>query len=129
MDKNDPLTPTPGDHTLSPVLCTATMASLRDEGEEFLLDLVDLFVIETPARLAQLASALEAGDHATAQRAAHTLKSTAAVFGADRLEAVAAATETAARAGEMHEVARLLPSLRMITEEVRLALLTDRKIP
>lgn len=127
MDNNDPLTPTSGDHTPSPVLCGATMASLRDEGEDFLLDLVDLFVTETPARLALLASALDAGNRVTAQRAAHTLKSTAAVFGAYAMASVASAAELAARAGELPEVARLLPSLRMITEEVRLALLSERQ--
>lgn len=125
MDNNDPLTPVPADHT--PLLCSATMASLREEGEDFLLDLIDLFVSEAPRRVAELTTALAEGNRSMTRRVAHTLKSTAAVFGADALEAVAAATELAARAGEMHEVARLLPDLFTTTEQVRLVLLTERK--
>jgi HPt (histidine-containing phosphotransfer) domain-containing protein len=125
MDNNDPLTPVPTDHT--PVLCSATMASLRDEGEDFLLDLIKLFLSEVPMRLAALTAALAEGNRSVARRAAHTLKSTAAVFGADTLQAIAAAIELAASAGEMREVARMLPDLCTVAEQVRLVLLIERK--
>jgi len=127
MDNNDPLTPTPDDNAPSPVLCDATMASLREEGAAFLIDLIDLFVTEAPTRLVLLDTAIVAGDRPTTERAAHTLKSTAAIFGADTMASIAAAMELAAHAGALSEVAQLLPPLRTATEQVRLALLTERK--
>lgn len=126
MGKHDPARPVRNDHAGWSVLRGATMAELRAEGDDFLLDLIELFFTETPTRLALLTTALDAGDRSTAQRTAHTLKSTAAVFGADAMQAIAAAAELAARAGEFREVARLLAPLRTATEQVRLALLAER---
>jgi HPt (histidine-containing phosphotransfer) domain-containing protein len=126
MGEHDDPRPLPDDHAGSTVLCSATMADLRAEGDDFLLDLIDLFVTEAPTRLALLTSALGAGDRSTAQRTAHTLKSTAAIFGAETMQAIAAAAELAARAGEFREVARLLAPLRTATEEVHRALLVER---
>ena len=128
MGNNDHPTPTPEDRMPSPLLRDATMASLREEGEDFLLDLIDLFVTEAPKRLAALAAALGKSDHALVQLAAHTLESTAAIFGADALQAVAAAAELAARAGDLREVARLLTPLRAAAEQVQLVLLAERQM-
>ena len=128
MGNNDHLTPTLEDRRPSSLLRAATMTSLREEGEDFLLDLIDLFVTEAPTRLATLAAALAEGNHPVAQRAAHTLKSTAAIFGAEALEAVAAAAERAAQAGNMRELARLLTPLRAAAEQVQLVLLAERKM-
>lgn len=126
MDKNDQSTPTPDDRIALLVLRSVTIAELREEGEDFLSDLIELFLTETPARLALLATAIAEGDPRTAERAAHTLKGTAAVLGADAMQAIAAAVEMAARAGELGEVARLFDGLRTASERVRVALLAER---
>jgi HPt (histidine-containing phosphotransfer) domain-containing protein len=84
---------------------------LRSEGDGLLQDLIALFVTETPARLTTLATSVRAGSRKEAERAAHTLKSSAATLGATALSTVAAAAETAARAGQLDQVARLLESL------------------
>ena len=104
------------------VLDDAMIAELREEGDEFLRELIELFHAETPRRLESLAEALAAQEREPAQRAAHTLKSTAGVFGAEAMVRVAAATEAAARAGQFEEVACLLPALRAAAEQLRLAL-------
>ena len=126
MGEHDHPRPLRDDHAGSSVLRRATMRDLRAAGDDFLLDLIDLFMTEAPTRLATLTSALGAGDSSTAQRTAHTLKSTAAIFGAETMQAIAAAAELAARAGEFQEVARLLAPLRTATEQVRRALLAER---
>jgi HPt (histidine-containing phosphotransfer) domain-containing protein len=126
MEKSEHQTSTQVDRDSLPVLRTSTMDELREEGEDFLFELIELFVRETPARLALLASAVARGDRPTAERAAHTLKGTAAVFGADAMQAVAAAAEIAARAGELGEVAHMLDELQTASERVRLALLAAR---
>ena len=126
MDQNDHLTPTPDDRAAAPVLQSGTIAELREEGEDFLRELIELFLAETPARLAMLATAIATGDRETAERAAHTLKGSAAVFGAVAMQAAAAAAETAARTGEMREVARLLDALRAASDRVRRALLAEQ---
>jgi HPt (histidine-containing phosphotransfer) domain-containing protein len=123
MNKTEHQTSTTVDREALPVLRDTAMDDLREEGEDFLIDLIELFLRETPARLALLATAIAKGDRPTAERAAHTLKGTAAVFGADAMQAVAAAAELAARAGELGEVARLLDELQTASERVRLALL------
>lgn len=110
-----------------PVLRGGAIAELREEGDEFLLDLIDLFLNETPTRLAALATALDEGDRTSAQRGAHTLKSTAAIFGADTMVALATSAELAAVADDLPAVARLLAPLRTAAQHVQVVLLAERK--
>src|SRR5262249_29707935 len=59
-------------------------ASLGDDGA-IVLELIDLFLQDTPRLLAELGSALIHDDVATARRVAHTLKSSSASLGAQAL--------------------------------------------
>jgi|GEM_PF-2718394 len=59
--------------------------------------LVGRFSTDTPHRIVRMRAAAALGDHELIGREAHTLKSTAALFGARRLMAAAAAIETMAR--------------------------------
>ncbi len=54
-------------------------------GADFLGELVDTFLDEAPKLIAQLRSAHGAGDAEAFRRAAHSLKSNAATFGANQL--------------------------------------------
>ena len=58
-------------------------------GPEFVVELVNTFLDEAPAMLAELRSARTAGDADRFRRAAHSLKSNANTFGALRLAALA----------------------------------------
>lgn len=51
-------------------------------GAEFIRELIHAFLEDAPAQIALLRSALAAGDFDSFRRAAHTLKSNAATFGA-----------------------------------------------
>jgi HPt (histidine-containing phosphotransfer) domain-containing protein len=93
-------------------LDAATLAELRDESEELLLGLIDLFAVEAPKQLLALAAGVASRDRTQAERAAHTLKSTAATLGAFAMRDRALAAETAARAGELDAVSEMLGALR-----------------
>jgi HPt (histidine-containing phosphotransfer) domain-containing protein len=66
-----------------PLIDRAAFTALRDEvGAEFAKELVDTFLEEAPAMLAQLRAARTASDAEGYRRAAHSLKSNANTFGA-----------------------------------------------
>ncbi|GEM_PF-3397720 len=79
----------------SPVVDPATMASLR-AAPGLLPGLIDTALGEISERLKQLAETLAAGKHADAAIAAHALKGTAKVFGAERMAEAAKRVEQAA---------------------------------
>jgi two-component system, sensor histidine kinase and response regulator len=93
-------------------LDAATLADLRDESEELLLELIDLFAVEAPKQLLVLATSVATGDRGQAERAAHTLKSSAATLGAFAMRDRALAAENAARTGDLEAVAGMLDALR-----------------
>ncbi len=72
------------------IIDPATFADLQEAaGAEFVTELVDTFVEEAPAMLAQLRSAQAAQAVDAFRRAAHSLKSNGHTFGATRLAALA----------------------------------------
>jgi len=72
----------------------AVFAELQETaGADFVVELVDTFLEEAPAMLAELRDAQAAGSAERFRRAAHSLKSNASTFGATRLAAMARALE------------------------------------
>ena len=66
----------------SPTIDRATFAELEQTaGAEFAVELVDTFLAEAPAMLADLRAALAAGDADAFRRTAHSLKSNGNTFG------------------------------------------------
>jgi histidine phosphotransfer protein HptB len=73
-----------------PTINPATFAELQDAaGAEFVVELVDTFLEEAPAMLAELRSAQAAQDADAFRRAAHSLKSNSNTFGATALGVMA----------------------------------------
>ena len=73
-----------------PTIDSATFDELKETaGAEFVNELVDTFLAEAPLMLADLRSALAAGDADRFRRAAHSLKSNSLTFGALTLGAMA----------------------------------------
>jgi HPt (histidine-containing phosphotransfer) domain-containing protein len=69
-----------------PTIDPATYAALEETaGADFVVELVDTFLAEAPAMLAELRASFTAGNADTFRRAAHSLKSNANTFGALRL--------------------------------------------
>jgi len=72
----------------------ATFEALKEAaGGDFVLELVDTFLVEAPAMLDDLRSALAAEDADRFRRAAHSLKSNSMTFGALALGAMAKSLE------------------------------------
>lgn len=82
----------------------ATFAELLETvggDREFLAELVETYLADSPSLFADLRAAITAEDAAGARRAAHTLKSTSASFGAEDLAARCREIEASAAAGNL----------------------------
>lgn len=82
---------------VGPACDFATIAALRDEGDNLLTELIEIFTTEAPCQMTELERALAQQESAAAARIAHTLKGTAGVFGASMMESLAARIERSAR--------------------------------
>lgn len=86
---------------MSDVLDRAAATRLhRIGGTRLLQGMIELFLEHAPARLAAADAALAAGTLGEAERAWHSLKSSAGNLGAVRLQAAAGQAEAAAAAGD-----------------------------
>lgn len=96
--------------------------NLRDEGDNLLQDLVEMFIGEVPNQLATLEAAVANKDAGATRLIAHTLKGTGGNFGAVRMQELAAAIEEKGRNGSLEGAAALLVLLRDECARVREAL-------
>ncbi len=80
-------------------------------GADFIGELIHTFLDDAPQLIAQLHGALAAGDAETFRRAAHSLKSNAASFGANRLSTLARELEMLGRENKLSEVGERLKVL------------------
>jgi len=83
-------------------------------GADYIAELVSAFLEETPALIAQLCSALDARDIETFRRAAHSIKSNAATFGATPLAELAREMEFMARENRLAEIGNRLEVLEEV---------------
>ncbi len=73
-------------------------------GEDFIGVMLETFLEETSQLMADLHKSLSANDAEAFRRAAHSMKSNAATFGATRLSELAKELEFIAKAGTLSEV-------------------------
>ncbi|MEZ4482158.1 MAG: response regulator [Dehalococcoidia bacterium] len=85
--------------------------------------LVDAFLANAQVLLDEMDRALTSGDMAGLTRAAHTLKSNAANFGADALEDLSRGLEESSRAGRTEAAPSTLAAIRSAFDAVRPAIL------
>ena len=90
---------------------------------EFLDELIQTFLEESPGQAAELRAAVAGGDATTARRVAHTLKSNAATFGIVNLEGPSRAIEERAAEGSLDGLDDLLQTVDAALAEARPALL------
>ena len=76
-----------------------TMKSMTDPA--FLVELIDVYLNDSPQLIEQMRLGLAAGDVETVRRAAHSLKSNSASFGANRLANAARELEMIAKGGNL----------------------------
>lgn len=96
--------------TLDPAAIDALVDLLGGDFEA-LGDVIDAFLEEAPARIAEAVQGCETGDATLAGRAAHTLKSNALTFGASRLAELSRLLEEAARNGDLQTAGGLASAL------------------
>jgi HPt (histidine-containing phosphotransfer) domain-containing protein len=81
---------------MNPAIDLPTFTELQDNtGADFVIELVDTFADEAPGMLAELQAAWAAGSADRFRRAAHSMKTNALSFGAQRLGDAARALELA----------------------------------
>ncbi len=85
-----------------PIIDAATFDELKAAmGADFIGELIDTYCEETPALVAQLEQALAGGDGEGFRRAAHSIKSSSATFGALAFSAQARGLEMMAKQGDL----------------------------
>ena len=111
----------------------AVLARLRelneDDEPDILTELIDLFLRDTPPRLAALKDAIKEGDAQALSQTAHTLKGSSANLGATRLAALNAELQSKASDGSLEDASRLLAQLDNEFERVRHILESERLPP
>ena len=100
----------------------AELRSLSGPGEDLLADVVAVFREDAPRQIRDVQAALAAGDVTAVQRTAHRLKGTANGVGARAMGHVAAAIESAARAGDVGGAAAAAQGLEDAFHTARAAL-------
>jgi HPt (histidine-containing phosphotransfer) domain-containing protein len=81
--------------------------------EDFARTLVGLFLEDIPKQIEVLRGCLEAGDVASAERQAHSIKGASANVGGEALRSVASAMENAGKTGELGSIRARLPELEV----------------
>jgi PAS domain S-box-containing protein len=119
--RTEPEKGTTSTETLDPAALETLATSLGGghEGSEAVRELVDAFLEDAPGQIATLGSAIERGDGEVARRAAHTLKSTCATFGAQPLAELCRELEAIGRQGQLEGAARLLERVEEELDRVR----------
>jgi HPt (histidine-containing phosphotransfer) domain-containing protein len=90
----------------------------RMSGADFIGELIDTFLEEAPKLMGQMRSALRAGDAEAFRRAAHSLKSNAATFGAGQLSGQARELELIGKEGRLKETGDRIGALERSFQDV-----------
>ncbi len=97
-----------------------TLKSMTDSA--FLVELIDVFLVDSPDLINQMHLALAEGNAEVLRRAAHSLKSNSASFGATRLTGLCREVEMMAKEGRQAEAGPKLEELAAEYEKVAPAL-------
>lgn len=91
----------------------STFTELCDTmGADFIVELVASYLIDVPAQMDLLSSAMQSGEADTFRRAAHSIKSTSLSFGAEQLAAQARILEEKGKSGQIEGCADEINDLR-----------------
>ncbi|MEO5959704.1 MAG: Hpt domain-containing protein [Opitutaceae bacterium] len=92
------------------------------DNDEFLREIVAIFLDDTPLRVAELDESLAAGDAAKFTRAAHSIKGSSANLGANGLRAAAESLEHHSRTHGLGDVATLIAGVKHEFARAQIAL-------
>lgn len=105
---------------------TAVDGLRRLGGQEFLVEMIDLFLEHGPQRLEAIHSGMSEHDATLVHRSAHSLKSTAGNLGGRVVQGLAQEIETLAADGELEQAAPLVERMVMAFDELRAHLERER---
>lgn len=114
----------------SSVLDVAAFQELRQMlgQDQFLAEVINSYLEDAPKLLQAMTTAVAQGKGAALQQAAHTLKSTSALFGATNLAQFCQRLEVSVSAGIWAEATALIPQLETEYEKVQTALLQEWQV-
>lgn len=108
------------------ILDPAAISGLRDmspgDGGAFFRELIEIFLQDTPGRLAEIDSAMAANNAPLLTRAAHSIKGSSGNFGAVRLSKFACAIEMKGKQGAIGDLADDIAALKLEYARVKGAL-------
>ena len=113
--------PLPGDGA-PPVFDGAALLHRLVGDEEIAREVVQIFLHDTPGRIARISAASASGDIRSLAEGLHSLKGAAATLGAEALRAKAEELETALREADVEALAAGPDSLRREFDRLRAAL-------
>lgn len=103
-----------------PVIDKATFDELKQMSDaDFINELIDTFLEDAPQLIEEIKSALSANNPDSFRRAAHSLKSNAATFGANQLSMLAKDLEILGKENKLHETGNRLKDLEEAYAAVR----------
>ena len=103
---------------------TAIDAILESVGGDvtFLAELMDEFLADSPEQISDMHQAFSAGDAESFRRAAHSLKSNSAIFGAIELAEMCKELENIGKSGNLDAVGNILTDVESMYANVKSAL-------
>lgn len=107
---------------IHPLALERLKRTLGSKADQLLSGIINTFSLDGEQFVELMHRSLAERDQAELIRAAHTMKSTAATFGADNLSAMARELEERARRGEIDGNAELVRQIEVEFERARLAL-------
>jgi histidine phosphotransfer protein HptB len=94
-------------------------ANLKEtSGADFINELVDTYLDDAPKQLAEMKSAQLTGDAESFRRAAHSLKSNSATFGAQHLADLSRELEMLGKENKLGDVGNRLQNLELVLQAV-----------
>lgn len=105
----------------------AGLKALGGGDNDFVREMIDLFLEQSPRNLEVMRAALDVGDLPAVSKAAHNMKSSSAYLGAKRLSELCGQVEAKAHAKETTFVARGVEALTAEFDAVRRALIEEKQ--
>jgi histidine phosphotransfer protein HptB len=102
------------------------LREMTGDDPAFMTELIDTFVDDSRHQCQAMTKAASSGDAVALRRAAHSLKSNSATFGAMELAELCQTAETRAKRGELDGIAALLERIDSALEQAHAALETLR---
>jgi HPt (histidine-containing phosphotransfer) domain-containing protein len=98
------------------------LRAMNPGDDSFLRELIQIYLEDSPQRIAEIEQSLAQGDAVRLTRAAHSLKGSSSNFGATQLRAVSERIERLGHSGVLNEVAAQMPELKTEFDRVKAAL-------